>query len=348
MTAIPYFDGHNDVLLRLAMKTGNDAAHDFLEGDGQGHLDLPRARTGGFAGGLFAMFAPPESAGRAPTSLMQDNLPPVLDAQKAWYWVRRELALFNRIVSRGAGQVRHCRTAADIRAAMEAGELAMVLHMEGAEAIEADLDMLHVLYGAGLRSLGPVWSRHTIFGTGVPMKFPGEPDIGLGLTPAGEDLVRVCNELRIAIDLSHLNEKGFWDVARLSHSPLIASHSNVHAICPSPRNLTDAQLDAIRESDGLVGLNFATGFLREDGRMHPDTDMEWMARHLDHLIERLGEDRVGLGSDFDGAMIPRQIGDVAGSQTIFARLRDHGYDEPLLKKLGADNWIAALARIWGA
>jgi membrane dipeptidase len=84
-----------------------------------------------------------------------------------------------------------------------------------------------------------VWSRPTIFGEGVPMKFPGSPDIGGGLTEKGNDLVRLCNELGIMIDLSHMNQAGFEDVVKISNRPLVASHSNAHALCPSPRNLTD-------------------------------------------------------------------------------------------------------------
>lgn len=100
------------------------------------------------------------------------------------------------------------------------------------------------------------------------------------------------------VDLSHLNEKGFWDVAALSDAPLVATHSNVHAICPSPRNLTDRQLDAIRRSDGMVGLNFHIGFLRPDGNSKLDAPLELMVQHIDYLVERLGIERVGFGSGF--------------------------------------------------
>src|SRR5919202_1128991 len=128
----------------------------------------------------------------------------------------------------------------------------------------AELDALEVFYQAGLRSLGPVWSRPTAFGHGVPFAFPRSPDTGAGLTDAGKELVRACNRLGIMIDLSHLNEQGFWDVAGLSDAPLVATHSNAHALCPSTRNLTDEQLGAIAGSGGLVGVNFAVSFLRED------------------------------------------------------------------------------------
>ena len=159
--------------------------------------------------------------------------------------------------------------------------------------------------------------------------------------------MKACNELRIAIDLSHINEKGFWDVAKLSDAPLIATHSNVHAICPHARNLTDKQLDAIAETGGMVGLNYATCFLRPDGQRGTDVPFELMARHLDHLIGRLGVDHVGLGSDFDGANIPDVIGDVTGLPALQDALRQHGYDEATLKKLCHENWIGVLERTWG-
>jgi membrane dipeptidase len=196
----------------------------------------------------------------------------------------------------------------------------------------------------GLRSLGPVWSRPTIFGYGVPMKFPGTPDTGLGLTDTGKDLVRLCNELGILIDLSHMNQAGFEDVAALSDAPLVATHSNAHALSASPRNLTDRQLAQIRETGGLAGLNFATFYLRADGRASPEMGWDELLRHTDHLIEHLGEDHVGLGSDFDGCIVPKPIGDVTGVQKLFEAFRDHGYDEALIAKLARDNWLACLER----
>jgi membrane dipeptidase len=206
--------------------------------------------------------------------------------------------------------------------------------------------MLALFHAAGLRSLGPVWSRPTIFGHGVPMRFPGDPDTGPGLTDTGKALVRACNDLRILIDLSHLNEKGFDDVAALSNAPLVATHSNAHALCPSSRNLTDRQLALIRETDGLVGLNFAAVFLREDGRMRTDFGIDVMLRHLDHLIEKLGETRVALGSDFDGASVSAEIGDAAGLTALRSAMRAHGYDEPLLERLCHGNWLRVLRATW--
>ena len=167
------------------------------------------------------------------------------------------------------------------------------------------------------------------------------------MTGAGKELVRECNRLGVLIDLSHLNEGGFWDVAGLTKAPLVATHSNAHALCPASRNLTDRQLDAIRDSDGMVGVNFAVGFLREDGGESEDTPLEALVRHVDYLVERLGIDRVGFGSDFDGAKVPEGIGDVSGFPNLLAALRDAGYDETSLGKLAHENWVRVLRTTWG-
>jgi membrane dipeptidase len=146
------------------------------------------------------------------------------------------------------------------------------------------------------------------------------------------------------LDLSHLNEAGFNDVARLSDAPLVATHSNAHAVCPSSRNLTDRQLAMIRDSGGMVGLNFSVSFLRSDGKRDPQMGWEPILRQMDHLLEHLGEDHLGFGSDFDGCTTPDVIGDVTGLPALLGALAAHGYDRPLLEKLAHRNWLALLDR----
>ena len=346
------FDGHNDVLLRLYKSTSSDPVSDFLKGETAGHIDLKKARAGSLVGGLFALYSPSTARSAGYGRLMTGQqyalpLPPPLSMDEARKSTVAELAILLKIERASRGAVAICRTATEVKLAIAREALAVVVHIEGAEAIDGDLTFLEVLYAAGLRSLGPVWSRSNIFGHGVPFRFPSSPDIGDGLTEAGERLVQTCNEMKVLIDLSHINEKGFWDVARLSKAPLVATHSNAHALCPSPRNLTDKQLAAIRETQGMVGLNFGTCFLRPDGNMRPDTDTDLMVRQLDHLIEKLGEDHVGLGSDFDGAVVPEKIGSAAGLPVLMGALRDKGYSEPLLTKLGSGNWLDLLERTIG-
>lgn len=354
MTAapLPIFDGHNDVLLRLHREAARGREISFLDRDEAGHLDLPRARQGGFAGGMFAVFVPSGRRTGPPGRDVPDRyevpMPATPGLARAQRTAGAIAARLFRIERAADGRVEVVRSIEGLRRCLGDGVLAAVFHLEGAEPIDRDLDALEILHQAGLRSLGPVWSRPNAFGCGVPFKFPSSPDIGPGLSDAGKALVRACNQLGILIDLSHLNEKGFFDVARASEAPLVATHSNAHALCPVARNLTDDQLRAIRESDGMVGLNFAVSMLRQDGKADPDTPLEVMVRHLDHLIERLGEGRVGLGSDFDGTTVPRAIGDAAGLPRLLEALRAHGYDEALLRKLAHENWLGVLARTWRA
>ncbi|MDR6817222.1 membrane dipeptidase [Neorhizobium sp. 2083] len=343
------FDGHNDVLLRLwrNMKAGGDPIAEFVNGTPSGHIDGPRAKAGGLAGGLCAIYIPsgelvlkePDQNGHyvTPLSTPLDYLPSLTIAlEKASIALRLDRA----------GAWRLCRSTAEIRKAMEEGIFAAVMHMEGCEAIDPDLDNLEVFHAAGLGSLGPVWSRHNIFGHGVPFAFPMSPDTGPGLTDHGFELVRACNTLGILIDLAHITEKGFWDVAKTSDQPLIASHSNAHALTPVARNLTDRQLDAVKESGGLVGLNYAVTMLRPDGRDNVATPISDMVRHVDHMVKRMGIDHVALGSDFDGASIPQEIHDAAGNQNLVAALKGAGYADAELKKLCRENWLRVLGKAW--
>lgn len=348
MPEFSIFDGHNDTLLRFFQ---DDVTYkDFFRELDSGHIDLVRARRGGFAGGFFAVWAPNEQR-IAPDSMPDTSkpfTPPAVDSEFATRAALRMSADLFRIEAESEGQVKVVRAAAELERCIEQGVFAVILHFEGAEAIDEDLNALEVFYRAGLRSLGIVWSRPTIFAHGVPIAFPSSPDIGPGLTDAGKRLVRRCNELGIMIDLSHMNEKGFWDVAALSDAPLVATHSNVHALCPISRNLTDKQLDAIKASDGMVGLNFATGFLNEDGSWDANRPLDVMVRHLDYLVERLGETRVGLGSDYDGARVPSAVGDVSKLPNLIAALQAAGYNDALLHKLTHQNWLRVLRHTWGS
>ncbi|WP_425352027.1 dipeptidase [Neorhizobium tomejilense] len=342
MTAIvPVFDGHNDILSRL-MREGREGAEErFLNGQVGLHIDLPRARQGGLAGGLCAVYIP---SGRG---LDANGDLPRVDRQSALDQTIAQAALLRSIEAQSDGAFKICVSAGEIRAAMAEDRFAAIFHIEGIEAAGADLDLIPVLHAAGLRTLGPVWSRSNIFAHGVPFRFGHGPDIGRGLTEAGRDLIRLCNRLKIMVDLSHMNDAGFWDVAKISDAPLVASHSNAFAICPHSRNATDPQLDAIRGTGGLIGLNFGVKFLHPEGKADVNLDLSIMVRHVDYMVEKVGIDHVALGSDFDGTLISRKIGDVTGLPRLMAALREAGYDDEALAKLGHRNWIAVLERTWG-
>ncbi len=340
---IAVFDGHNDALTRAdhaGLASGRDG----------GHLDLPRMRAGGMRGGIFALFTPsPGDDSHERTfgggGTFVEPLAAPVDHQVA---AADAIAAAGRLFAlERAGELTVARRIADVDAALAEGAPPVaVLHIEGAEAIDPALEALPAWHAMGLRSLGPVWSRANAFATGVQFVFPSSPDIGPGLTDAGVALVRACAELGILVDLSHLNEAGFWDVARLEAGPLVASHSGAHAVAAASRNLTDAQLDAIGESGGLVGIVYATSFVRPDFADDPDTPLSAIAAHARYVADRIGVDHVALGSDFDGATIPAPLGDVAGLPKLLDALRAVGFEEAELERIAWHNWRRVLAAWW--
>ncbi|HYQ78491.1 MAG TPA: dipeptidase [Solirubrobacterales bacterium] len=340
---IPIFDGHNDALTR-------EGSEDLARRSERGHLDLPRMREGGMRGGIFAIFTPSDGEPSrqvsfgASGSYAEPLAEPVAQEVAAAHAVRiadRLLDLERR------GEVVVARSIADVDSARREGAPPVaVMHLEGAEAIDGELKLLDTWYKRGLRSLGPVWSRANVFAHGVPFRFPSSPDVGPGLTERGFALVAACAERGIVVDLSHLNEAGFWDVARLEPGPLVASHSGAHALCPASRNLTDRQLDAIGTSGGLVGIVFATPFLRPDFADDPNTPLRLIAEHARYVADRIGVAHVALGSDFDGATIPGSLAGVTGLPLLVAALRRAGFEPAEIEAICWGNWRRILAAWW--
>ncbi|MCZ3375401.1 dipeptidase [Rhizobium sp. AG207R] len=348
MNTVRIFDGHNDAV--QFMLDYKPDGRDFLARSEAGHLDLPRALEGGLAGGLFAMYAAPEHEPVDDLTITQNGYEvryaEALHQDHARRQIDGQLAAIRKLIGRSGDKIRVATSVREIKAAEYDGAFAIVLHMEGADAIGPNLAYLDSLYDAGLRSLGIVWSRPNIFGYGVPFAYPRSPDTGPGLTDLGKNLVRRCNELGIMIDVSHLNERGFWDVAALSTAPLVATHTCAHTICPSTRNLTDRQLDAIRDTGGVVGLNLAVNDIRADANLDEDTPLEAVVRQIDYLSARIGADGVALGSDFDGAVMPREIGDASGLPRLVEAMRQSGFDELTLRKFAYDNWLRLFDATW--
>jgi membrane dipeptidase len=322
-----FFDGHNDMLLRL-WSNEDWLGEAFINSDGSGHIDLQRMKKARMTGGFFAIFVPNDKN----NMLASDPL----DQKRALANCLEMIDIYDAL-----GQViSPCRTAGDVT--RHPHKITGILHIEGAEMIGETLEELDLLFQRGVRSIGPLWSRSNIFGHGAPFDFPGSPDQGPGLTDYGKAFVKACDERQILIDVSHLNEAGFWDIAAASDRPLMATHSNAHKLCPAPRNLTDKQLAAIAERGGIVGLCFASAYLRPDGRKEADTSIEFLLRQLDHLISRLGEGGVALGSDFDGAVIPAAIDDCAGLPVLATAMIDNGFGKDLTQHICADNWTRFL------
>ncbi len=304
--AIPVFDGHNDVLLE---------ERSFADASDAGHLDRERARAGGFAGGFFAIFAPHPVDEYSELPIEHEYA-----VDHTFRGIRKLLDLER------AGALRIAREPEDLRLG---GDVVAVMHIEGAEAVDAELALLPALHALGLRSIGITWSRPNAFGHGV-----GDER---GLTDAGRALVRACEELGILVDLAHLSERGFWDVAEMTQRPLVVTHACAASLVEHPRNLTDAQLDAVRDSGGVVGICFH--------REHAGPRREDIARHIDYVAAQIGPEHVALGSDFDGAQLPDGI---RGAQDLPLVLDDLGWEDRELRLVAHENLLRVLRQVQNA
>ena len=339
------FDGHNDVLGKL--QSGDRDPAEFLTGLPDRQVDLPRARAGGLGGALFAINAPSPDDGWAAGSLSDMPYAGPVDHAEAAAFTAGAIGRAHALAAAGAGAVAVVTDTAALDRCHADGTLAMVLHLEGAEAIDPGLSALDAWHAAGVRSIGLVWSRPSAFGHGVPFRFPASPDTGPGLTDAGRALVVRCADLGIVVDLSHLNAAGFADVVRLAAAPIVVSHTACHALCPSTRNLTDDQLREVARSDGLVGIVFCPAFLRADGAEDADTPLATLVAHVRHAAELVGVERVGLGSDFDGAPMPAALSDVSGLPRLLDALRADGFSADEVQRIAWGNWRRVLATAWG-
>ncbi|ENW97066.1 dipeptidase [Acinetobacter sp. NIPH 298] len=343
---MPIFDGHNDALTRLWLSDDPDPVHAFIHQRLAGHMDLKRCQQAGFVGGMFAIFLPPYAYVKQhhPNKLF-DPRATDFSQQQIEQICLEQLNLAQQLAQR-SHDIQICTSVEEIQRCRAQQKLAMVLHMEGAESLQHNPDLLDVFYQAGLRSIGPLWNRPSRFGHGLNAKFPHSPDTGAGLTVEGKAFLQRCADRKIVVDVSHMNERAFWDSVDILQQPIVATHSNAHALCPQARNLTDAQLKAIRDSQGMVGINFDVAFLRADGQRNADTPIDVILDHLDYMMDRLGEEYIGFGSDFDGALISTELEDVTGISKLIERMQQRHYSSELIEKLCWRNWLDVLNRIW--
>ncbi|MHB0884530.1 MAG: dipeptidase [Bacillota bacterium] len=311
-------DAHADTLLRIWA-----GERTLRERSSKGHIDLPRLAEGGVDVQFFACF---------------------IEAQhKPERGLRRAMQLvdlFHRELAANADRMMPVLRASDLAAAQAAGKVGAVLSIEGGEAIGDDLSALRNLHRLGLRSLGLVWNQRNLIADGV-----GEARTHGGLTNFGVEVVQECNRLGILVDVSHLNDEGLWDVLATSTKPIVATHSNARAVCPHPRNLSDDLVKALAKNGGVMGMCFAPGFLRamdikaesiEEYRRQVAgmTSVDSVVGHIDHLIELVGPDHVGLGSDFDGSgAVPDGLSDVSCLPALTEALVARGYSDEVIEKI---------------
>lgn len=288
------FDLHCDTLY-LCEEQGKDLFQNDL------HLDWQRGAQYNPWIQVHAIWVPPELRGRRAVEHF-DRCRDYLDAQ----------------LSAHPDAARLC---CDIRTADEnPAPCSVLLAVEGGAAVGGTLEGLRRLYDRGVRLLTLTWNGSNELADGVLVPH------GVGLTRFGQETLRECERLGIVVDVSHLHEKGFWDVAVLSRKPFVATHSNAKAVCPHPRNLSDDQFCVIRDLGGLVGLNLYPMFLNgtEDACF---SDVE---RHLEHFLKLGGEKVVAIGTDFDGADLSPCMAGIQYMQGLHDYLSAKGYSDRLL------------------
>lgn len=218
---------------------------------------------------------------------------------------------------------------------LENGRLGAILALEDGAALAGSLGVLRMLYALGFRIITLCWNGENELGDGAVNSR------GRGLKTFGKKAVKEMEGLGMVVDVSHLSEKGFWDVAEITEHPFIASHSNAKAICDHPRNLSDEQIREIAKCGGTVGVNLYPAFLTPRG----EADVTDVIRHIEHILAVGGENAVGIGTDFDGiSSLTRGLEHPGLLGNLLDTLRGLGYGDTLLKKLAYGNF----ARVFSA
>ncbi|MEW6546630.1 MAG: dipeptidase [Bacillota bacterium] len=307
-------DGHCDTVLRLWQSRAS-----LEERRQDGHLDLPRLREGGVDVQVFACYIEPE-------------FKPDRGLQRALQLVD----LFYRQLE-GCPGLRLVRSSADIEEAGRQGQVGAILAIEGGEGIGDDLAYLRTLYRLGVRLITLTWNQRNLIADGV-----GEERTGGGLSTFGVQVVQEMNRLGMLVDVSHLSEAGFWHVVETCQGPFVASHSCCRALCDHRRNLSDDQIRALARAGGLVGINFAPAFLREDGQ----ASWEDVLRHIDHVVSLVGPDHVGLGSDYDGIpATPLGLEDASRLPVLTRGMLERGYSEEDIRKILGGNFLRVIKQV---
>jgi len=308
-------DGHCDTLCDVA-----DGLRDLRTRSNKGHLDLERLRIAGVKGQIFALYTDDNY-------ITDGALPRTLKLISAFL---KELDKSDQMV--------HVKCPGDAAKAYELNKIACFLSIEGGEALNGDLDMLRVFYEIGVRLMGITWNRKNQLASGV-----GDGVLDEGLTPFGKTVIAEMNRLGMVIDISHISEKGFWDIIDITESPIIASHSNSRKLADHPRNLTDEQAKIIADNGGVIGVTLVKPFLGNSRG-----NIRGVVEHIDHFVNLLGDDHVSIGCDFDGIsdeLLPDGIKDVTDIKKIVEELVSMGYEDSSIEKIMGLNLLRVIEEV---
>jgi membrane dipeptidase len=318
-------DAHCDTLMSFMGRSINKdekADRDFFTDNPDGQIDLPKLFRGHVACQIMAIFLEDEQLPRATEEAMA-----MIDA-------------FDRVLTHGAAGFSQAKSGADVHRAIAEKSVSALLSIEGAEALGNSLDSLEEFYRRGVRVIGLTWNRRNAFGRGL--KAEGND----GLSPLGKELVEKMQGMHMLVDVAHLSEEGFWEVAEIARAPFIASHANARAVADHPRNLSDRQIRAIADHGGAIGCVFVPYFVTADRN---DCSLDALLLHVDHIVDVGGIESCAMGSDFDGFKpIEAHVIENAGQfHLIYEALRERGYSHTEAQKILGANWLRIFDEVLG-
>jgi len=311
----PIFTRRRDSMWENRSKTGLGERADV------GHVDIPRLQEGGVDCQVFAI------------SSVRDRTPPY-----ALRTAMHMLDIFYTECERNKDAIALAPSYGDILRTAREGKVAAVLSIEGADVIEGDPGVLRMFHRLGVRMVGLVHSLRNLLADGV-----ADSRTGGGLSELGVQVVEELDRLGILIDISHLSDAGFWDLMDIAKGAIVASHSNSRAVCDHPRNMTDEMIEALADRGGVMGMNFAPFFV------HPThATVERVVDHIDHIVDLVGPDHVGLGSDFDGIpTTPEGLEDVSKMPNITKELIRREYPDEDIRKILGENHLRVIKKVVG-
>ena len=308
-------DGHCDSLIHFV-----NGERTLVDQSEEGHWDTQRARFAGVSLQFLAAYI--ESKYKPSMSLC------------------RGLQLIegaHRFIADHPDQVFLVQGKYDLKQIPDPTRIGILLSVEGGEIIGENLFMLDIIFKLGVRALGLTWNQRNSLADGV-----GEANTQSRLTNLGQKVVERMNKLGMLIDVSHLNEAGFWHVLEISDNPIAATHSCAKALCAHPRNLTDQQLRALARQKGVVGVNFYPRFLNDSGL----TTRQDVVRHISHIAEVAGVETVGLGSDFDGIdETPKGLEHVGDYYYLLEDLTKVGFSNQEVEQITGQNFMRLLSDV---
>jgi len=304
-------DGHIDVVFSMKLKPRN-----FAQRSGIGHVDFPRMKEGGVTAAFFAVFPASND-----------------------FVIAEGVNSFFNLIENKENNLSQIKRVEDFVQTEKSGKIGAILHFEGSGGLDSEFINLRNYYRLGLRSMGLSWSNYNKFATGV-----GTIE-ERGLTAEGRELVKEMEKLGIVVDVSHLNEKSFWDVIEVASKPIIASHSNAYAVCKHPRNLTDEQIKAIAELKGTIGINFSVNFLSEKKDAN-SIQFEDIYAHIEHIVNLVGIDHVSFGSDYDGTDVPMILKDISYYPKLLEFLEKKGFSRDDIEKIAYKNFLRVFKNVW--